>query len=202
MASGTNQSEKIRTFVAFDIPDAVTASIHEIQNTLKAKRLKVRWVRADNLHLTLKFLGAVSVDRMEAINQALELAAEKIPPLDLFARGLGVFPGVRRPRVIWVGINGDVETLMALQQAIDRHLASIGFAREKRSFKAHLTIGRVKGAINAKQLLEAIQLYQDYRSERFQVQRIELIRSDLKPQGPEYTSLATIALKESGGFHE
>ena len=202
MATGTNKKAKIRTFVAFDIPDAVTASIHDIQNTLKARRFKVRWVRTDNLHLTLKFLGAVSVDRIDLIRQALKRAVENIPPLALFARGLGVFPGVRRPRVIWVGINGDVETLMALQQAIDGNLATLGFALEKRSFKAHLTVGRVKGAINAQQLQEVIQHYQDYRSESFQVQRIELIRSDLKPQGPEYTSLATIALKESGGFHE
>jgi len=183
--------------VAFELPDAVTASIRDIQNTLKARRFKVRWVRADSLHLTLKFLGPVNVDRIDTIAQALKKAAEKIPPVALFARGLGVFPGVRRPRVIWVGIGGEVGTLMALQQVIDRNLVSVGFSPEKRPFKAHLTLGRVKGAIKAKQLLEVLQQNKDFRSESFKVQRIELIRSDLKPQGPEYTRLATITLTVS-----
>ncbi len=194
MAESTNRSEALRTFVAIDLPDKVTAAIHDLQSALKTRKFSVRWVRADKLHLTLKFLGSTGIDRIDGIDQALKSAAAKIPYMSLFARGLGVFPGVRRPRVIWVGIGGEVEALMALQRAIDHNLALIGFPPEKRSFKAHLTIGRVKGAINAMHLLEALQKFKDFQTEPFQVQRIALIRSELKPHGPEYTTLATVTL--------
>jgi len=183
-------AEMIRTFVAVDLPDTVAASIRVLQNELRDQKFKIKWVRTDNLHLTLKFLGDTRADRIAVVNQALENAAAMGSPMTLGARGLGVFPGIRRPRVVWVGIDGDVDTLMRLQQAIDGTLASAGFPPETRSFKAHLTIGRVKGRVDTGRLLEVVQHYQRYRSESFQIKRFGLIQSDLKPQGPQYSYLA------------
>lgn len=190
----TEKLDTIRAFVAFELPDSVVASVRELQHGLKALKFKVRWVRTQQLHLTLKFLGDIGTERVDSIHRALALAVEGLTPLSLAARGLGAFPGIRRARVLWLGITGDVEGLLQLQRMIDLNLAAIGFAPEQRPFKAHLTLGRAKGDIDARKLLEAVQKYQDYRSEPFEVKRIELIRSDLKPEGPEYTRLATVAL--------
>ena len=179
--------ETIRTFVALSVPHAVAASIGEIQNTLKDRRFKVKWVATDNLHLTLKFLGPTRTDKIPSIAQALTDAVAGILPLTLSARALGVFPGIRNPRVIWVGLDGDLDALAQVHHAVDNHLALIGFPPEKRSFKAHLTVGRVKGALNPQLLLDVIQQFKEYRSAAFQVRQIELIKSDLKPNGPEYS---------------
>ena len=149
-----------------------------------------------NLHLTLKFLGQTSTDKIHAVNQALIDAVAGVPSMKLCARALGVFPGIRKPRVIWVGLDGDIDVLIRLHRSIDSNLAMIGFPPEKRSFKAHLTIGRVKRAVNPQQMMAAIQRFQDYRSALFNVAYIELIKSDLKPQGPVYSQLRKFNLGE------
>jgi 2'-5' RNA ligase len=191
------QSEKpdtLRAFVAFELPDAVVASIQKLQQALKGFKFNVRWVRTQHLHLTLKFLGDIGPDRVTPIHQALAVAAGGVSPLTFTAQGLGAFPGIRRARVLWVGLTGDIERLLVFQREIDRNLAQVGFGPEQRPFKAHLTLGRVKGNIDARQLLEAFQRFQDYRSEPFTARRIELIKSDLRPEGPVYSSLAAVAL--------
>ena len=194
MAS-TVRPETIRTFVAFGLPQWITDAIQEIQKDLKTRKLKIRWVPAKNLHMTLKFLGPTGKDQLEAVGQALTQALAGFSSLRLRARGLGVFPGIRRPRIVWIGIDGDIEALRQMQQSIEDHLAQVGFAPEKRSFKAHLTIGRVKGTLNANDLLKAIQAHQEFQSAAFQVRQIELIKSDLKPQGPQYSRLLGVALQ-------
>jgi 2'-5' RNA ligase len=184
----------VRAFVAFELPDKVVTAVRDLQSALKALKFDARWVRTQNLHLTLKFLGDIDPGRVESVRHALGLAVGGIAPITLGTRGLGAFPGIRRARVLWVGIAGEVERLLGLQREIDRNLALIGFPAEQRPFRAHLTLGRVTGKIDARQLLEAIQRFQDSRSDFFQVQRIQLLRSELKPDGPEYTNLATVAL--------
>lgn len=182
-------SDTIRTFVAIELPPKIVASIDNIQESFRSYGFKVRWVRPSNIHLTLKFLGNVKAAETGAIGRALLSAVNGFEPLSITAKGVGVFPGIKRPRVLWVGVGGQINQLIQLQQSLDQTLADIGFAKEKRAFKGHLTMGRVKGNIDPRRLLEAIKAYAGYESEPFVVDKMILFKSDLQPKGAVYTKL-------------
>ncbi len=187
-------TDQIRTFVACELPREIRSAIGQIQENLKRYRLRLKWVRPENLHLTLKFLGDVSVERIEAIADAIEDAARDMAPLSLSAKGVGVFPGIRRARVIWVGIGGQPLQLGQLQAAVADALDEVGFPKEKRPYKGHLTIGRIKAAIDSRQLAEALTATCDFESDSFSVDEVVLFRSQLRPEGPTYTRLRTVKL--------
>ena len=123
-------SETIRAFVAIALPDDVIARIGALQEDLRAEGLNFRWVRPQNIHLTLKFLGDISFDRVSEIEEMLLAAAVGQARPEIAAKGIGVFPTVKKPRVIWVGVSGQTERLRMLQQTIEGHLAEAGFASE------------------------------------------------------------------------
>lgn len=181
--------DTIRAFIAIELPEKIIASISNIQESLRSYGFKVRWVRPQNIHLTLKFLGNVTEAEAEAIGRALTASANDFAPLTIAAKGLGVFPGIKRPRVLWVGVGGQINELIQLQQSLDEKLAGIGFPREKRAFKGHLTMGRVKAKIDPKRLLEAIREFAGFESEPFVADKVILFKSDLQPTGAIYTKL-------------
>lgn len=186
----------IRAFIAIELPETIKSSIETIQTRLKATGLPMRWVRADNIHLTLKFLGDIGENEIEGIESALNDSVGSQTPLTLSAKGIGVFPGIRRPRVVWVGIQ-DHETgigLAGLQKSIENQLHPIGYSKEGRPFKGHLTVGRVKGYVDGRKLQEALNSFQRFESQPVVVNEFFLIKSDLKPAGPEYTKLIRIPL--------
>jgi 2'-5' RNA ligase len=121
-------------------------------------------------------------------------AAWTVSPFSLCAKGVGVFPGIKRPRVLWVGLGGDRTPLAQLQKALDEGVHGIGFARDTRPFKGHLTLGRAKARIDARRLADAITRFGSFESADFQVRAIHLIRSRLKPGGAAYTLLHSEAL--------
>lgn len=184
----------IRSFIAIELPADVLDRVQSLQDGLKALGLKVRWVRPGNLHLTLKFLGNISHTDVENVRSGLSAEIGRFSPVTLSLKGIGVFPGVRRPRVIWVGIGGEVQMLAEIQAAIEDSLAPIGFARENRKFKAHLTLGRFKGPADARKLGEAIVAFNPFSSDVFEIDRLFLFKSELKPTGPEYTPLINFPL--------
>jgi len=114
--------------------------------------------------------------------------------LSLSAGGVGVFPGIDRPRVLWVGLKGQTDILIRLQRHLDDCLQSIGFQKEKRPFKGHLTIGRMKGRIESKKLADTIRRYGDFESSIFTRDKIHLYQSELKPEGAIYTRLISTTL--------
>ena len=182
-------SDSIRTFIAIELPEEIIASISKIQESIRSYGFKVRWVRPQNIHLTLKFLGNVRVAETEAIGRALLASVNGFAPLAMTAKGIGVFPGIKRPRVLWVGVGGQINELIQLQQALDEKLAGLGFPREKRAFKGHLTMGRVQAKIDPKRLLEAIKEYDGFESEPFVADKMILFQSELHPAGAIYTKL-------------
>ncbi len=121
-------------------------------------------------------------------------ALEGSGPLTVSARGLGFFPGLKRARVIWVGLTGEVHPLIEYQKAMDKALAEIGLPREKRPFKGHLTLARIKGRVDPGALAEIMEEFGGFKSEPFTVGEIILFRSQLKPAGPIYTALRRVAL--------
>ena len=191
--------EQIRTFIAIELDDALKTALTQVQEQLKSARVSRigRWISPNSIHLTLKFLGNVPVARIAEIEQAIRQACASFAPFDISLAGAGCFPNARRPRVIWVGVDGDVETLNRLQRSIESELSSIGFATEKRRFHPHLTLARIRDSARPherEEMAKLIAAAQVDTSASMTVQDISLMRSDLRPTGAVYTRLAAIPL--------
>ncbi len=187
-------AKPLRVFVAVDLPQDVRQALKTAQEALCARRFEIRWVKPENIHLTLKFIGDTPPADLLRIGPALRAAAAASAPFTLAARGAGVFPGIKAPRVVWAGLSGELPALFALQQSVDKALAAAGFAPETRPFKAHLTLGRVKGRLRPAELLAALQALGQWASPTFRVARVTLFQSDLHPGGAVYTPLDVVPL--------
>ena len=187
----------MRTFIAIELPPPVRQAVTALQDCLKTRGVKMRWVRPENIHLTLKFLGQTPADMVGALSSALGDAAQALAPFEVTVQGLGAFPGLRRPKVVWTGVGGDLVILQKLHRKIDAGVNEVDrrrFPRESRPFKAHLTLGRVKGRIDAGQLSSAMQECRGPREAVMRVEHFCLIKSALTPRGPRYTTLEKFAL--------
>lgn len=185
---------RIRTFVAVDVPDEVRRRIGEFQASLKRHGCDVKWVRPENIHITLKFIGDVQEDRIEGLSAALEGAVKGVPPFRISIEGSGLFPGGQRPRVLWVGAGEGSDMLSELASRVDLGLSALGFEKETRKYSAHLTIGRVRSPKGIQPVVDAM------RSAAFEAgvveaEEIVLMKSDLKPMGAVYTALERIKLR-------
>ena len=186
-------TDTFRAFIAIDLPANVRSSLAEAQEMLKSFGFRAKWVRPQNIHLTLKFLGNIDLDHIDKIIAAMTLTANDFSGFSLFAKEIGVFPNIRRPRVIWAGLNGQLEILKNLQQTLDGHLAGAGFAKETRAFKGHLTLGRVKGKIASARMKTAIDQLKGFESESFEIREIVLFKSELRPTGAVYSKVQSVA---------
>ena len=193
--------ERIRSFIAIDIAAPVRAALHRLIAEIARCEADVRWVRVETLHVTLKFLGGVETQRLEAVRAALADAIQDRPALQLQVRGLGAFPSLHRPRVLWVGLHGD--GVVELAAHIDAALARIGCEPEKRAFTPHATLGRVSSLRGWQRLEEAIQAHRDDDFGASTVDAVTIYRSTLRPDGAVYTPLWTISLSRNkeGAHH-
>jgi len=181
--------ETFRAFIAIDLPETVRLFLAEVQKALKSYGLSIKWIRPQNIHLTLKFLGDTDTALTAKIAAAMTSAAMSCPGVSLAAKNIGVFPDLKRPRVIWAGVNGQIEVLENLHRALDDHLADLGFPRDRRTFNAHLTLGRVKGKIVSDRMKAAIDGSKEFESKPFEADRIVLFKSELRPAGAVYTQV-------------
>jgi 2'-5' RNA ligase len=179
----------IRAFICFKLPERIISSICRLQKSMQNSGLQVRWVRPENIHLTIKFLGNIRVSDINDIEIAVQETAANFSPLLLSAGGSGVFPNIRKPRVIWTGIEGQRKELVDLQKMLADKLECIGFPKETRPFKGHLTIGRLKGRVDSRKLAENISRFNSFTTKQFSCDRIFLMQSELKPSGPIYSRL-------------
>ena len=182
-------SDTIRAFIAFKLPENIISSIRKIQEDIKSYAFKVRWVKPENIHLTLKFLGDINSTDIEKVSETIINTVNGHTPVSLAVKGTGVFPGIKRPRVIWVGLTGQIEKLAGMQKDIEENLEELGFPREKRPFRGHLTLGRIKGKIDPKKLMDTMKKFEKFESELFIADKIFLFKSDLKSTGSVYTEL-------------
>jgi 2'-5' RNA ligase len=182
--------KSIRSFLAIEPPDAVLKEIDAVQRRLR-KRIEgdIRWVRPEGIHLTLKFFGDVFAADIANIATIAEKAAEKEGPFSLSIGGAGAFPDPSRPRVLWLGMSGDVERLLAFQKGLDQSLNEIGFPREERPFRPHLTLGRIKTSRGLIGLSRALEEGEEYRAGRFVASGLSLMQSELTPGGAVYKQL-------------
>lgn len=183
--------QTIRSFLALDPPEEILREIGQVQNRLqKLIHGDLRWVRPESIHLTLKFFGDISGNAVANISAVAEKAAAAAGPFELAIGGAGVFPDMNRPRIIWLGMNGDVARLVTFQKELERALQEIGFPREERPFRPHLTLGRIKSPKGLIGLAEALEKRETYTAGRFTASGLGLFKSDLTPRGAIYTRLA------------
>lgn len=184
----------IRIFVAVNLAPGLKETLAQVQERLKAARADVTWVRPENLHLTLKFLGQVEETRLAAVGEAVAAAARGYGSFRLVLGGLGAFPQPRAARVVWIGMSEGAQALAALQARVEGGLESLGFPREERPFTAHLTLGRVRGPRHREQLAVALTSMPTEPLGEMVLHRIELMKSDLGPGGARYSVLQSFPL--------
>jgi 2'-5' RNA ligase len=187
-------SKTIRMFIAIEIPGNIISKFCELQEGIEDYGFKIRWVRSENIHLTLKFLGNVEAAKIDEIAETISKTLEGYTPISLKAKGIGVFPGIKRPRVLWIGLTGQLESLIRLQKTLDENLKVFGFPEEKRPFKGHLTMARIKAKIDVKKLGDALMAFRSFESETFTADQVVLYKSELKPSGAVYTKLASASM--------
>jgi len=192
-------TEQIRAFIAIEMQDAVRASLSSLQGRLRPhEHPYVKWGDPKSIHLTLKFLGNIEQQQVPQIEDAISQASQGVSPFQLQLGGLGAFPSLGRPRVIWVAMTGEIERLVTLQQGIDQALVPLGFAIESRPFKAHLTLGRLRERASPeerKRIGELVKATQSEAAAAMEVTEIILMRSRLTPSGAIYSRIASIELK-------
>jgi len=193
----SDEPNVIRLFVAIELPASVRQRLANLANELRGMGLeRLRWVRTENIHITLKFLGETLADSQPQIEDALRAAAEGVAPHELTLGELGKFGGRQNPRVLWVDVRGDVDTLKTLQKRVDTNIAALGFPADERPFAAHLTLARVPQDLAkkvARPLTEAIDAVK-VPDPPIPVREIVLMRSELRREGPIYTRLFGVEL--------
>ncbi|MGB5932418.1 MAG: RNA 2',3'-cyclic phosphodiesterase [Anaerolineae bacterium] len=192
--------EEIRTFVAIELSAGIKSELTRVQEMLKEKIATphLRWVDPAKVHLTLKFLGNVPVDRIQEITAALKEACAGLNPFIMDVSGLGCFPSTNNPRVIWVGVQEETGRLKRLQERVEGRLATLGFKPERRPFHAHLTLGRVRKQAHAgarRTIGGIISAASVGGLGQMEVGEISLMKSVLLPSGAQYSRLETIPLE-------
>lgn len=191
-------SPTVRLFIAMDLPEFLRRRLSDMQANLRGdlKDIAVGWSRIEGIHLTLKFLGEVEESRVNEIGERLTEIAEVWNPMQLELQAIGVFPSLKRPRVLWCGIGGELEHLSWRQAELEGGLEAMGFPRESRPFRPHLTLGRFRdragmSAQSVETLKRIMNKQADQCAERFIVDSVSLIESKLHSSGSLYTPLIT-----------
>lgn len=169
----------------------------QASESLRARPRRVSWTPPGNFHVTLRFLGAVDESRVAEIAEALREAVVRQPPFTLAVGGLGAFPSLARPRVIWAGIQAGAEGVAALARAVEGALVPLGFPAATRPYSAHVTLGRVREARADPALARALARAAAEPLGEARVERVVLMRSELSPRGARYTELAGLPLEAS-----
>jgi RNA 2',3'-cyclic 3'-phosphodiesterase len=190
--------ETFRLFIAVTVPEEIKSEIEKTQGELRRVLPKecVRWTKREQFHLTLKFLGNVAAERVPALTDSLRAAGQGFQALDLRAEGMGFFPGLRRPRVVWVGVRDRQDQLPLVQHAIEAATQDYTTEESAERFTGHVTLGRIKGLRRTE--TEAIASLAAGLATRFfgawTAGQAELFRSQLSPDGARHTVLASIPL--------
>lgn len=166
----------------------------EVQEDLKSSGADVRWVSPEKIHLTLKFFGNIEEKEVDLLVRSIEEPVRERAPFSLSVRGTGAFPSLKNPRVIWVGLVDGEQAVIPFQKQLEACFRKIGFEPEDRPFQPHLTLGRAKSSRGKEELLRRIEKHREEALGEFEVKRLVLFRSDLRPSGPIYTALRYLPL--------
>ena len=189
----------MRAFIAIELPKQIKVIINNIQHDLKQAHADVKWVKSENIHLTLKFLGEISQDYSQKINSILNQISQRNSEFSLYLSELGSFPNLKNPRTIWIGVSNDGPVIEIAEQ-LEKKLTAIGFPPESRRFTSHITLGRVRSAFNRRLLVEKLGFMKNNISTQiseFKINAITLFKSTLTPQGPIYEAILNSPLKST-----
>jgi len=193
----------MRAFIAIELPKDIKAGLSKIQEELKAESLKIEppsisWVKPQNLHLTLKFLGDIPAEQLKEIKQIISETTKTISGFRLRLEAAGFFPNLQTARIIWVGANQPPPELKQLAQQLEARLVKSGMPQEERDFRPHITIGRIKNRLNSfdlEKILDKLEKNITGSNWEFNCGEITLFESTLGPGGPAYTVLDQCNLK-------
>ena len=184
----------MRTFIAIKIPDETKRAIAAVQARLKESGAEANWTRPEGIHLTLKFLGEVREESVNEVAAALGRAVEGLGKFRLTLAGTGVFPHEKNPRVVWIGVSGELDKLMGLQVRVEEQMVRLGFQQEDRRFTPHLTLGRIRHLPSRGSWMHVLEGVKDINLPGFEAAAISLMKSELKPTGAMYMELGRIEL--------
>lgn len=182
------REQLLRTFLAVDLPNEVKETAIHLQTTVEAKPKAVKWIKAANIHLTLRFIGPTPEHEVPKIKEAVAEAVAGHHDIPLKVRGTGVFPKKERPRVLWLGIGGEVEKVKTLVSDINGSLKKLGYPPEEREYSPHVTIGRIRYPQKVTPDVSHF-LNSEYDPIEFHVRNVKFFQSDLVPGGPIYSVL-------------
>ena len=188
------KEDKLRLFIAIELPSNIIDGLRNVQEELKDKSNKPSWAKPENIHLTLKFLGDTETGKIESMVNILEGIAGKSFGFEISVKGVGTFPAAGNPRVIWVGIEENKDMLQ-LYNNIEEGLATLGFEKERRDFKPHLTLGRIKFLNDRAGLKRGLEKVAGLNLARFAVAGFALFKSTLTPEGAIHTRLKEYTLQ-------
>jgi 2'-5' RNA ligase len=190
--------EQIRSFIAIELPAELKQALAQLEAQLQAGNQSwIKWVKPDSIHLTLKFLGNIASDTTAAVTGAIKASARDLKPFRLKVKELGGFPNLKRVKVAWVGISGEVDNLSQLQKRLETNLTPLGFAPESRSFTPHLTLARLseRASPNERQSFGKLIASTRFEAIDIKVKDISLMRSQLTRAGAIYTRISLVGLK-------
>jgi 2'-5' RNA ligase len=190
--------EQIRSFIAIELPEELKLELGRLQASLKVDKPRVKWVNPEGMHLTLKFLGEVPVDKIDAITKVMTDSADKVSPFRLEVGHLGTFPNLKKVQVVWVGLGGELDSIRQLYKLLEAGLSRLGFAAEKRDFSPHLTLARVgnEASPEERQRFGEIIAAASFETDKvISVKSINLMRSQLTSRGAIYTKISSAELK-------
>lgn len=179
----------VRSFIAIEIPQAAKELLAALSGRLRVPEVRATWVKPENMHLTLRFLGHIEPGRLETLAAELKIAYQGREPFELHIRETGAFPNTRKPSVIWAGLEPLEGPLAEVQAIAGRAACDIGLPPDKKTFRAHLTLARIRNARTAQPLMARLEQERDFDGGGFSVCAVSLFASKLTPQGPVYQRL-------------
>ena len=183
--------ERVRSFIAFDVDNEnVLRRLADVQRELTDTGADLELVKPQNVHVTLRFLGEISSTMMDRVYE--EMSGVKIKPFDIELRGMGAFPNLRRPRVVWIGIKKGASELIDIFDQLEPRLNGLGFTPEKRGFSPHITVARVRTGKCKEELAQRIVERSDYDFGVVKANSLKLKKSVLTPKGPVYSVLREV----------
>lgn len=192
----------IRSFLAFELPPDIKKEVTRITGKVKRTGLAASWAKPDNIHLTVVFMGDVDEKDIPDIISSIDNVAVKYNEFDISLGGMGLFPDIRRPRVLWLGLNGEIESLSSLRDNLQKPLEIYGVEQERRAFKPHLTLGRFRRPVKERSLLQKIlDEYSGISGPDGKLDELILFKSELKPGGSVYTRIHSWPLGNDGSIH-
>lgn len=191
---------KLRTFIAIRFSETFKDYLGKLQDVLKTSNADVKWVKKENIHLTLKFLGEIEDKKIGEITKIIDNLSSKMPVFQLELSTLAAFPKKEYPRVIWVGLAKGGTQIKQMAEELNNAISRLGLPKEPRPFSSHITLGRVKSSLNKKQLIEQL----NYLEGNFpkptlslKIDKLTLFKSTLTPTGPIYEVLYERNLRTS-----